>query len=115
MLWLAPTLPASFEDAEAEFRKTYPEYAPNAGIREFARIHWRGYHSRKTATGSPKTPAETSNHVDTARKLWLAFVRNLESRPGEAVELHISSIVSALEAAGAASPEAAAPAHLEID
>ena len=114
MLFLAPTLGPTFDEAEAKFRELYPEYAPNQGIRDFARIHWRHYHGR-TATGEPKTPAETSCHVDTARKLWSAFCKNLESRPDEAVELHISSIVAALKNAGAARPEADAPAHLEID
>jgi hypothetical protein len=106
LLWLAPTLSPVFEEAEAKFRGIYPDYAPKAGIREFARIHWRHYHSR-TATGQAKSPAETSCHVDTAQELWRAFCRNLETRPSEAAALFISSMVQALENAGAdrAGPE----------
>lgn len=99
LLWLAPTLSPVFEEAEAKFRGIYPDYSPKAGIREFARIHWRHYHSR-TATAPAKSPAETGNHVDTAKKLWASLCKNLESRPSEAVELFISSMVAALEQAG---------------
>lgn len=114
MLWLAPTLSPVFEEGEAKFRSLYPEYSPKAGIREFARIHWRHYHGRG-ATGQAKSPAETSNHVDTARKLWASLCKNLESRPSEAVDLFISSMVQALEDAGAARAEPDVPPKQEID
>jgi hypothetical protein len=114
MLWLAPTLPPVFSEAEAKFRTLYPEYAPKAGVREFARIHWRHYHGRG-ATAQAKSPAETGNHIDTAHKLWSAFCTNLESQPDKAVELFISSMVAALQEAGAARAGPEDPAKPETD
>ncbi len=47
MLYMAARLHAlpgdSLEAAEAEFRKVYPLYKPNRGIREHLRRYWREY------------------------------------------------------------------------
>jgi predicted protein tyrosine phosphatase len=47
LLYMAVRLRAlpnnSLEAAEAEFRKIYPLYSPNRGIREHLRLNWREY------------------------------------------------------------------------
>ena len=43
MLYLGCPSGVSFEDAEADFKQRYPDYAPARGMREFARTNWDRY------------------------------------------------------------------------
>lgn len=93
MLYLAPTLPADFAEAEDAYRIIYPDYAPGNGAREFARIHWRGYHVRHAAN---KSTSQASAEVDTAQKLWIGFCQALQSDPTAARDQLIDGIRTAL-------------------
>ena len=46
MLAMAAGLPEAFEEAEEAFRGIYPDYAPAAGMREFAVLNWGRYRNR---------------------------------------------------------------------
>lgn len=99
MLYLAPTLPEAFEDAEAAFRKTCPSYKPATGIREFAKTHWKTYRNRG-ATAATEKPETGDANLDKARELVNAFADDLKAEPDKAVSNLISSIRAALESAG---------------
>lgn len=112
MLYLAPSLPESFEEAEAKYREIYPDYAPANGIREFARIHWRSYRNRK-ATGATQKPETGDLELDKARELYERFADQTKSAPDKAVANLISSIACALKDAGAKQDEPRAHGTME--
>ncbi len=99
MLYLAPTLPANFEDAYAKFREdAYPELDAANGIREFARIHWPAYRNR-LATGGAAQTSKTDPALDKAQELWREFCRTFADDPSSARDQLIASIRTALQQA----------------
>jgi hypothetical protein len=112
LIYLAPELPEDFAEAEAEYRKLYPEYAPANGAREFARIHWRHYRNRR-ATQALEKPENADPNLDKARELVKRFADELNTAPERAVHNLISSICVALKDAGANQGEPGAHATLE--
>ncbi len=96
LLYLAPEMPESFEEAEVFYKTNhYPDYAPANGIREFARIHWRSYRNRKSAQ-KPGNSAETDAALDTAQELWCRFATTFASDPSMARDNLIEGIRTAL-------------------
>lgn len=43
MLYLAPSLPEDFDEAEQVYTTLVPDYAPRNGVRQFARDNWEKY------------------------------------------------------------------------
>jgi len=56
MLWAAPHLPFSFEQAVEAFRERYPDYQPAGGMLGFAIEHWPTYWNM-TERAKSLTPA----------------------------------------------------------
>lgn len=46
LLYLAPTLPDDFDEAEQVYMGIMPDYAPRNGVRLFARDNWDRYRNR---------------------------------------------------------------------
>ena len=93
LLCVAQGLPDDFEDAEAEYRKVCPSYAPARGMREFARANWSHYQGH-----TPKAPTDS---LDKAEEIWQRFCSDLASDPAQAKANLIASIRQALQGAPA--------------